>query len=122
MQDRRFDDDRCQGCGAAWNGRGGAFDCGYPSADCPAMLAEAEAWAEADEEDAALEAFLTERDAEVAELAAFEALLFEAKDQADADVMDAWEIDLFPREQMEFELMMAVVRAEEALEGHTFRA
>jgi hypothetical protein len=128
-RDRRseFGSDRCQGCGAAWNGLGGAFDCGYPSADCPAMVDDDDWMPDEEdvadeEEDAAFEAFLAERAAHEAELAAFEALLFEAGDQADADVMDAWETDLFPREEMEFELMMASVRADEALEGYVFRA
>jgi hypothetical protein len=40
--------DVCPGCGAGYSGAHGAYDCGWPSADCPSMLAEME---EADEQD-----------------------------------------------------------------------
>lgn len=32
--------DRCPACGSAFAPRYGAFACGYPSADCPVMVAE----------------------------------------------------------------------------------
>ena len=35
--------DVCPGCQAGYSGAHGAYACGWPSADCPAMVAEMEA-------------------------------------------------------------------------------
>ena len=79
-----FGDDRCRGCGAAWVGHAGAFACGYPLADCAAALADADE-AEAREDQVAWEALFHE---------AF-ALGAPRMTQADADVLDDWEEEVF---------------------------
>ncbi len=67
--------DSCPGCGASWYGAHGAFGCGYPSADCGAMVAANEKVAE--EEAAAVRYAASEREflALQAEEAALTALL-----------------------------------------------
>ena len=66
---------------------------------------------EADLEADSLKAFLAERGREAGELAAFEALLDGLMDaritRADADVMDAWEAEIWPEDFARVDWIMA---------------